>query len=67
MLWLRSQAALSVTKLARVERFSRYFENRVAIFHYKLNVRKHLEESKGLNLFLNFFTSYYQTIRAADG
>ncbi|MEM1583617.1 MAG: DDE-type integrase/transposase/recombinase [Nitrososphaerota archaeon] len=47
----------------RVERFFRYLKERTAVFHNKLSARNHIQGITNLNLFLNLFTLYYQTIR----
>jgi len=51
----------------RVERFFRYLKERIAVFHHKLSARNNIQGIKNLNLFLNLFTLYYQTIRIEGG
>ena len=50
-----------------VERFFRYLKERTAVFHDKLSVRNHTQGIINLNLFLNLFTLYYETIRSGGG
>jgi len=49
-----------------VERFFRYLKERTAIFYHKLSAKNHIQGIKNLNLFLNPYTIYYQTIRMED-
>lgn len=41
---------------SRVERFFRYFRERIVVFYYKMSVRDHIQEIMNLKL----FTLYYQ-------
>jgi hypothetical protein len=50
-----------------VERFFRYLNERMMVFHHKMSVRDYKQGIRNLNLFLNLFTLYYQTIRIEDG
>jgi len=47
----------------RVERFFRYLKERTMVFHHKMSTRNHIQGIKNLNLFLNLYTLYHQTIR----
>ncbi|MEM0452336.1 MAG: hypothetical protein QW382_04385 [Nitrososphaerota archaeon] len=47
----------------RVERFFRYFKERIIVFHNKLSARNHIQGTTNLNL----FTLYYQTIKGGGG
>jgi len=51
----------------RGERFLRYLKERTMVFHHKLSARNHIQGIKNLNLFLNLYTLYYQTIRMEGG
>ncbi|MEM0349994.1 MAG: hypothetical protein QXD24_07445 [Candidatus Caldarchaeum sp.] len=51
----------------RVERFFRYLKERTAVFHDKMSAKDYERGIKNLNLFLNLFTLYYQTIRNGGG
>jgi len=51
----------------RVERFFRYLKERTMVFHHKMSSRDYKQEIRNLNLFLNLYTLYYQTIRIEDG
>jgi hypothetical protein len=46
----------------RVERFFRYLKERTVVFHHKLSARDRIQGINNLNLFLNLFMLYYQTI-----
>jgi len=50
----------------RVERFFRYLKERTAVFHHKFSARNHIQGIKNLNLFLNLYTLYYQTIKTGS-
>jgi len=50
-----------------VERFFRYLKEGTAIFYHKLSARNHVQGIKNLNLFLNLYTLYYQTIKMESG
>jgi len=50
----------------RVERFFRYLKERTMVFHHKMNARNNIQGIKNLNLFLNLYTIYYQTIKMED-
>jgi len=51
----------------RVERFFRYLKERTMVFHHKMSARDYKQGIRNLNLFLNLFTLYYQTIRMENG
>jgi transposase-like protein len=51
----------------RVERFFRYLKERMMVFHHKLSARNHIQGVKNLNLFLNLYTLYHQTIKMEGG
>jgi transposase-like protein len=50
----------------RVERFFRYLKERTVVFHHKLSAKDHMQGINNLNLFLNLFMLYYQTIMLED-
>ena len=52
---------------SRVERFFRYLNERMMVFHHKMSVRDYKQGIRNLNLFLNLFTLYYQTISMENG
>ncbi|MEM0348933.1 MAG: hypothetical protein QXD24_01940 [Candidatus Caldarchaeum sp.] len=51
----------------RVERFFRYLKERTMVFHNKLSARDYEQGMRNLNLFLNLFALYYQTIKNGGG
>jgi len=52
---------------SRVERFFRYLKERMMVFHHKMSARDYKQGIRNLNLFLNLFTLYYQTIMIEGG
>jgi len=50
----------------RVKRFFRYLKERTMIFHNKMSARNHIQGVKNLNLLLNLYTLYYQTIKTGS-
>jgi len=52
---------------SRVERFFRYLKERMMVFHRKMSARDYKQGIRSLNLFLNLYTLYYQTIRMESG
>ena len=50
----------------RVERFFRYLKERTMVFYHKMSARNNIQGIKNLNLFLNLYTIYYQTIKMED-
>ncbi len=51
----------------RVERFFRYLKERTGLYHNKLSAKNYEQGIKNLNLLLNLFTLYYQTVRNGGG
>jgi len=49
-----------------VESFFRYLKERTMVFHNKISARNHIQSIKNLNLFLNLYTLYYQTIKTGS-